>query len=103
MNDRPAKPPNLNHVDWIEKKHDEAMEMFLEIYSAMRANLIAKNRPVDNAAVRRKDWREYMQWQFHIGWEIAEQIEQSLSRAGKIKLFGGYAVPVMDQEEGNEA
>lgn len=94
MNDRPAKPPNLDMVNWIEQKHDEAMAMFLEIYLVMKRNLEnRKNGCIENAAVRRKEWREYMQWRFHINWEVAEEIEKSLVAAGKIEIFGGYAKP----------
>lgn len=87
-----VNPPNLKSLERIKTWHDAALSIFDEMLTTARENLAKRNYNVRNAAVHRKYWREFMQWQLGISWQVAEEIEQSLLSARKIRVFGGYAV-----------
>ena len=91
INERPATPPDLKKLELIRQWHPAALVIFVEMLEESKTNLRKRNYPIRNAAVNRKDWREFMQWKFRMHWSLSQEVENSLLSTGKFEVMGGYA------------
>ncbi|OTG95018.1 hypothetical protein [Acinetobacter sp. ANC 3832] len=97
MNSQFKKQPEFRQQQSVQSFYEPALRVLNEVYEIKRANLKRRGYNQDNAAVTKEELSQKMAYRFKITIWLAHEIITSLIKADKVKTFGGYVQPKIDE------